>query len=197
MRIRQVRKTELDELLDLINSYVLDPSKITDKEYLIRMEANGFLLGKLDKSDIVKMLERVFLVVVHEKKIIGYLRIDEEIDKDLIVLDKAHSVDWIHSDFKKYYYSNPHFEIGGVLVSKDFSRKNIGAELIYKGMEKLKYRNIKYIFSFVPIFPVRNEPSLRFHLKNGFKIIAKVNANRLWDINNYQSLLLMKESEWV
>jgi ribosomal protein S18 acetylase RimI-like enzyme len=197
MYIRQVKATELDEILKLINSNVLDPAKISDRVYTSRLESEGFLIGSLSKEELKKMLDQIFLVVATKQKIIGYLRIDEKIDADFKELDLEGFVDWVHTDFKKYYYQLPHFEIGGVLVSKDFGRKNIGASLLYKAMEKLKYRNLKYLFSFVPVAPIRNEPSLKFHLKNGFKIIAKLQPQQLWGMNHYQSVLLMKESEWI
>lgn len=197
MYIRQVKATELDDVLQLINANVLDPFRIADKEYVAESGKDGFLIGKLRPEDIKKMLDRVFLVVTSKQKIIGYLRIDEDIDADFKDLDMQGMVDWVHTDFKKYYYQLPHFEIGGVLVSKEFGRKNIGASLLYKAMEILKYRNLKYLFSFVPVSPVRNEPSLRFHLKNGFKVIAKLQPLELWGMKHYQSVLLMKESDWV
>ena len=197
MYIRQVKATELAELLQLINSNVIDPVRIADKDYISKLASEGFLVGKLHEDEIKKMLDRIFLVVTSKQRIIGYLRIDEEIDVDFKELDMQGMVDWVHTDFKKYYYQLPHYEIGGVLVTKEFSRKNIGAFLLYKAMGMLKYKNLKYLFSFVPVSPVRNEPSLKFHLKNGFKVIAKLQPLELWGMKHYQSVLLMKESEWV
>jgi GNAT superfamily N-acetyltransferase len=197
MYIRQVKATELAELLQLINSNVIDPVRINDKDYISKLSSEGFLVGKVHEDEIKRMLDRIFLVVTSKQRIIGYLRIDEEIDVDFKELDMQGMVDWVHTDFKKYYYQLPHYEIGGVLVTKEFSRKNIGASLLYKAMEMLKYKNLKYLFSFVPVSPVRNEPSLKFHLKNGFKVIAKLQPLELWGMKHYQSVLLMKESEWV
>lgn len=197
MYIRQVKATELDDILQLINSNVIDPLRITDKAYVARMSDEGFLVGRLKREEITRMVDQLFLVVTSKQKVIGYLRIDEQIDSDFKDLDMQGMVDWVHTDFKKLYYQLPHFEIGGVLVSKEFGRKNIGASLLYKAMEMLKYKNLKYLFSFVPVSPVRNEPSLRFHLKNGFKIIAKLQPLELWGMKHYQSVLLMKESDWI
>jgi N-acetylglutamate synthase-like GNAT family acetyltransferase len=197
MYIRQAKEKDLPELIELINSHVLLPNRINDHSYISSLKQTGFLVGQVTLNELLKDLHKVFLIVKEQRHIIGYIRIDEEIDGVFMDLDTKNLIEWVHKDFKKKYYFKNHFEVGGILVLTDYGRRNIGHDLLHKALVELKYKNLQAIFSFVPIHPVANEPSLKFHLKNGFKIIAKLKPVKLWGMDNYQSVLLMKElKDW-
>lgn len=193
MYIARVKEKDLQSLLSLINDNALDPKKIKDKVYVQNKSDNGFLIGKVTLDDLAKKLENIFFIAKEGEDVIGYIRLDKGFDNEFVDIDNRGGVEWLHLEFKNKYYFKDHFEIGGVLVLPGYGRRNVGSKLLEKALKELEFHNCSSIFSFVPINPIKNEPSLKFHLKNGFKIIAKLKPVDLWGFKNYQSVLLMKD----
>lgn len=191
----QIKKAEANDLLALsafINENIIDISKCDSSEYRNKLENEGYLMGGVDDKFLEKFIGKIYLAFSDDNQIIGYIRIEEGHDEDFVRRNVTDGIIWIDEKFKTEYLREPHFELGGLLVSRDFANQGIGQQL-YKTVEaeaiRLQRRNI---FSFVATNPIPNKPSLHFHKKNGFKVVAELKKTELYGLKDYQSVLLVK-----
>lgn len=190
-----IKKAEAKDLLALtafINANTLDVSKITSADYISKIENEGFLIGGVNEEYLSKYLGNIYLAFSDNNEMIGYIRIEEGHDEDFVRMTSSDEIEWIDEKFKIEYLHEPHFELGGLLVSREYANQGIGQQLYNVAESEAKKINIDNIYSFVATNPYKNKPSLHFHEKNGFKVVAKLKKTQLYGLDYYQSVLLVK-----
>jgi len=193
MLIRQIIESDLSALSALMDRYTLKPEQIKQPQEVARMQKQGFLLGEYSLDKMRQDLNKIFLVAEEQGKVIGYTRIDEQIDPEFRKFDEQGLVDWDNDTYKQKFYESQHYVVGGLLVAKEFGRRGIASAFLQKVCELLKQRKAKRLFAFIVTSPVPNVPSIQFHLKNGFVEIARLKSTPLLGFEQYRSSLFMKE----
>ncbi len=185
MRIRKAVSRDYSRILK-IREPILSEAKLP-KKTLLDMQQSGFLIGQYARKDFNRDLSELFLIAEEKKKIVGYIvisKIKQYIDNE--------NKKWVDTKFHPIYYSDRSVELHVIFVSAKARQSGVGQKLLDRAIKKLngKYH---YLFSIVTVGPIVNHPSLRFHLKNDFKVAALGKAQELFGIKDYQSILLIKK----
>lgn len=187
--VRQVLPSDYEAFLQIHKETNLSLENLKDPKYKFHIQKNGFLLpSTLTKEHFEKDLGKIHFVYEVNNRAVGFLRIDEEQEMDM-----SDEVSWLRPDLKDLYFSKPHADIGGLAVLPEFGKTGIATKLLIASIEKIKEKNIPYLFSFVVISPITNFPSMIWHEKNDFERVAVSNPHTLFDMKNYQSFLFGKK----
>lgn len=168
--------------------YKFDCKKQDNKEYLLKVENTGFLMGgPVTKSYLKEVIFSQCAFINGE--LAGIVRVEKMTNK---MASKKSKLSWLGSEKLRNKFSEEKgWLIGLVLVAPEFKRKGIGKLLIKRIESYAKKNNCEDLFSWVATKP-NNMPSFRLHQKMGFKVIAIYDAEESFDILNYQSKLFYK-----
>ena len=166
---------------------MLDPTRLTDPEYRVRLQARGFLLPlALSVDEFCKDAEK-YTLFEHEREVLGYMLVD-----DCQELSTEMDVVWLQRSSQEQYLAKPHADIRGIGVSPEAGRRGVATKLLHATEDRARARDISHLFSFVVISPVTNVPSVLFHEKNGFDRWTVLEPCSLFGIDDYQSILYAK-----
>ena len=145
-----------------------------------------------------KDLSKIFLVAESYSNLLGYIRIDNEVDVDFKKFDLNGDIFWNESIYKKIYYRNPHFELGAILVDSKARGEGLGKILLDYSLAAIlseipETQKEVTLFSFIMVEPLKNLASLKFHQKNGFAKVAELKPCDLYGFKGYKSILLAKD----
>lgn len=186
--IRQASSGDYNSIVNIKETFALNINKLKNDDYREEIEKKGFLIpSEYTLQDFENDLKKIFFVDENGGKVQGFLRIDEEHE-----LRQETKVEWLKPEMKEVYFSSPHACIGGVAVLGEFSGKGISSEMLKEAVDKIKEKRINYLFSLVTCAPVKNQPSFKFHERNGFEQIAITKPHLIFGIEDYQSILLAK-----
>lgn len=185
--IRHAAVSDYDEIHDIRKPYALDPDHLSIGEYRYAMQKSGFI-GSMSPIKFQEDVHQLFLVDEDKSGILGYVRIDS--DREYIDNDKKI---WLSDQYKNDYFSEPHAEVGMIGVRHNAKRIGVGSGLLDYAAQLLQKKNITMLFSIVVISPLTNIPSIMMHEKFGFERVAVSVPHHHYDIENYQSILYMKQ----
>ncbi|ADU32081.1 GNAT family N-acetyltransferase [Evansella cellulosilytica] len=147
--------------------------------------SNSFLLKKLTKEQVLATMKNgvnEYYVVEFEDKgtVVGYIEIAPQIERN--ILDE---VSW-----KKDVQVNPlktkrYQYIEQVATHRDYLGSGVGT-FLYRS---LLSSATKPTAAFVATKPIKNEASIHFHEKLGFKRIGTYTADTFLHFKNYESIL--------
>lgn len=188
--IHKARENDLEQIYKLYLSNCLDREKLTDADYKSKVQQNGFLLGLDTQEDIQKLFKtsEIFLVCEVDEELAGYIISSSEQEYK----DDENKV-WFDINAKETYYKENSISIYEINVNNKYAGSGIGSELLKRFEEEVQKLRFKYLFSVVTISPVTNIPSLTFHEKNSFVRLAMGKPTKLFGINNYSSILYVKD----
>jgi len=191
--IRDAITKDLDELQQLHNSVQLDISKLGDVAYEAEVQKKGFLLGTDEAHDMNEELDKAykFLVYIEGGEIVGYLIADHRIEQKFY--DDEYKT-WFDSELKDFYYSNEKgMTIATIVVAPEHTGKGIATALLNQLEDVLKQDKYEYLFSIIVMAPITNTPSIIWHTKSGFKRLAMGRPRRLFELDNFASILMYKK----
>lgn len=130
----------------------------------------GFLLKKLTFDAAQEMIlnheNYIFLVAKNDEEILGYvIAFDARNVADQGLNQSLELPEIKQIDGKILYYSQ---------IAKKPSAKNIGEKLTLAMIDEANKRNYSQIFCKIVHAPFRNQKSIDFHLRLGFKMIAEL-----------------------
>lgn len=150
----------------------------------------GFLLTKITEDEILKSLNhsgRYFVAAKTNGEIIGFVAISQPKISD----EMLNKIIWKDEIFKKKVTSERHFYIQIVATKPDYMSRGV-AQFMYESLYK------KLPTSFISVFivtkPIANNRSLMFHQKQDFEQIGSLQVDQLLDLQNYESILMFKET---
>ena len=111
---------------------------------------------------------------------------------DLQDLDATMDVFWTKRSSKEQYLAQPHAYIYGIAVSPGTGRRGVATDLLRVVEEQAPERGASHLFSSVVTSPITNMPSMLFHEKHGFERWAVLQPCKLFDMDEYQSVLYAK-----
>jgi len=193
MNLRQVKLEDFAQIEKIRSKHKLNPSLLKTKEDAQHFSKSGFLLGEYPITDFINDLNKIFIVAEEDSKILGYIRIDDFLDKDFIELDIGNKIIWKEVKYKKHYYIEPHYELGAILVDESCRGKNVGGSLLEDAIKRIQEKKGNMLFSFVVTSPVENTASLQFHKGKDFVEVANLTSIDLFGYNNYSCILFVKE----
>ena len=180
---RTAKIKDADDLLNVAASVDLRKDRLElgdiDREV-------GFLRTLWSQQDKKNLLVEVFkreirtncvLIVQREDTTIGFLIYSEsseylskETNRQLLA-----NIVWFFGtrDIKGILARKKWVMLNRICVTRDSLRRGVGRRLVLYFTGLLKKRACLNLFSFVTVFPVRNEVSLRFHRKIGFKDVGE------------------------
>lgn len=150
----------------------------------------GFLLTKITEDEILKSLNhsgRYFVAAKRDGEIVGFV----VISKPKISDEMLERIIWENNSFKTKVTSERHFYIQIVATKPDCMGKGV-AQFMYESLYK-KLPN-SFISVFIVTKPITNNRSLMFHQKQGFEQIGSLQVDQLLDLQNYESILVFKET---
>lgn len=192
MQIRDAHSADLQQIQDLHDKVKLDLSRLGESEYDAEIQKKGFLLGTDDAHDMPEELKNAYKFLVAEDNgiILGYLIADHR--KEQKFYDDEYKT-WFDKELKDYYYSNPRgMTIATIVVDPESTKKGIATSLLNNLEGTLKENDFEYLFSIVVVAPVTNCPSVIWHTKRGFKRLAMGRPRKLFELENFVSILLCK-----
>ncbi|MEG5084165.1 GNAT family N-acetyltransferase [Microcoleus sp. AT8-B4] len=150
----------------------------------------GFLLTQITEDEIVQSLNnscKYFVSAKTDGEIVGFVAISQPKISDEI-LDK---IIWKDEVFKKRVTSDRHFYLERVATKLDW---------MGRGVAQFMYNEIYQVFptSLISLFivtqPIANTRSLMFHQKQGFEQIGTLQIDRFLDLENYECIVMFKET---
>lgn len=150
----------------------------------------GFLLTKITEDEIVKSLNnsgRYFVAATTDGEILGFVAISQPKISD----EMLNKIIWKDEVFKKKVTSDRHFYLQVVATKLDCMGRGV-ARFMYEEIYKV-FPN-SFISLFIVAHPIANTRSLMFHQKQGFEQIGTLQIDQFLDLQNYESILLFKET---
>ena len=180
------RDDYLDSIISIHNEILLTRSDLRNSADI---STTGFLLIEIGREYIAKELDlghSYYLCTNDNDHVLGYLVIAPKIPDDILS-----SVSWSSPSVEEKVSSSKHQYINLIVVSSKHAGKGVG-RFIYNSLFSL---HPKYCFSaFYVSSPVENTRSKMFHEKQGFKEAGFYQSDSFHGINNYQSILMLRES---
>ncbi|MBN1216310.1 MAG: GNAT family N-acetyltransferase [Candidatus Lokiarchaeota archaeon] len=151
----------------------------------------GFLLGKLDYNELLEIIrcdhKTFFVAKGEDKEFLGYVKIDEHIEDDIL---KDVKWNWIDKNNKNDFERFQYIYISQLAIKKESSRKGIG-KFIYETLFK-KYPDRNFV-AFVAKEPYLNRASREFHESLGFDKVGIFKRKRYLEVDNFESYFFYKE----
>lgn len=195
--IRLATSSDLDNLQTLHNKVILDMVKFGTPAYDAAIQKSGFLLGTDEPNSLANDLENGYKFLVYEEngKILGYLNADHRMEQRFY--DDEYKT-WFNTELRDFYYQSPKgMSIATVAVDPDSSVCGIATSLLNELESYLKKDGYEYLFSIVVLAPLTNCASILWHTKNGFKRLGMGRPRRLFELDNFASVLLYKKLEVI
>lgn len=180
LSVREATKNDKKAIVAIHNSHVRGQNYSHE---------NGFLLAQTTEDEFIERLShktRYFLAVNDDDSVLGFLafskpKISNEILNQIIWQDYEHS---------EKLMSDQHIYIEMVATKLDYMGKGI-ARFMYESLYE-KFPN-SLLSTFIVAKPIANERSMIFHQKQGFHPIGSLRYERFLDLENYESILMLKE----
>lgn len=191
--IREATLKDLVPLQSLHDKVQLDMSKLGTPEYDASVQKTGFLLGTDEAHDMSEEIKNAysFLVAEEDGEIKGYLVADHRTEQKFY--DDEYKT-WFNTELKDFYYSNSKgMTISTIVTDPEHAGLGIATKMLTELESKLKKENFEYLFSIVILAPVTNCPSIVWHTAKGFKRLAMGRPRRLFELDNFASVLLYKK----
>jgi GNAT superfamily N-acetyltransferase len=197
MLIKRVEAKDYKKLSKIRSSFILTPERIGKIKSAKEYSEEGFLLEEYSEEIFEKDLKKIFLIAESDSTLLGYIRIDNEIDENFINMDSKNEILWLEDTYKSIYYKIPHFELGAILVDSKSQKRGVGKLLLDYSLaailsEIAEIQNQVTLFSFIMTQPIKNQISENFHKKNGFVKVAELKPCNMFGFKGYQSSLYAK-----
>jgi len=198
MLIRRADARDYIRLKEIRDPFVLTPELLGKVKSIKDYSKDGFLLDEYLENEFNKDLSKVFLVSESDSNLLGYIRIDNEIDRDFKKFDLEGDIVWNVPSYKGKFYITPHFELGAILIDSKERGKGLGKILLDYSIAAIlseipEIQKETTLFSFIMVEPIKNLSSLTFHEKNGFIQVAELKPCELFGFKGYKSILLAKD----
>ncbi len=191
MSIRLAKTDDLPQLFDLYKGSILDRELLYDRNYRYRVQKDGFLLGLDTKKDLEQLIadSGLFLVSEEQSEILGYVITNHSVE----FLDDKYKT-WFDEEIKTVYYKSPKsISIHTLAVHPNYRSTGVASRLLLELEKTLKEQGIKYLFSVISLSPLANRASLLFHTRHCFKRLAMSSPRKLFELDNYSSVLMYKK----
>ncbi|MEG5016486.1 MULTISPECIES: GNAT family N-acetyltransferase [unclassified Microcoleus] len=181
LTFREADGEDIQAIVNIHNSHARSQNTSIDR---------GFLLTQITEDEIVQSLNnscKYFVSAKTDGEIVGFVAISQPKISDEI-LDK---IIWKDEVFKKRVTSDRHFYLERVATKVDW---------MGRGVARFMYKEIYQVFpnSFISLFivtqPIANARSLMFHQKQGFEQIGTLQIDRFLDLENYECIVMFKET---
>ncbi|MEG4265821.1 GNAT family N-acetyltransferase [Microcoleus sp. Pol12A4] len=181
LTFREADREDIQAIVNIHNSHARGQNTSIER---------GFLLTQITQDEIVQSLNnscRYFVAAKTDGEILGFVAISQPKISDEM-LDK---IIWKDEDFKKRVTSDRHFYLERVATKLDCMGRGV-ARFMYEEI----YKNFpnSLISLFIVTRPIANNRSLIFHQKQGFEQIGTLQIDLFLDLQNYESILLFKET---
>jgi ribosomal protein S18 acetylase RimI-like enzyme len=173
------KKATTEDLADIIE---------INNSYLKYSDDQGFLITKYEinqlKNHILSNPDSISIAITGDNIIVGFIQISFLLDVNVI-----NELEWYGENLRSTFEKGKKLYIEKVAVKREYRGEDLGMFMY----ESIFAKYPDYIFySFVVKKPSTNIVSLKFHKKMGFIEAAEFKANKFLDIENYESVMLMK-----
>lgn len=162
-----------------------------NNSYVGLNDVGGFLVIHFDEHQIKQLLEigeiQFFIAKNKEGELLGYAEVGDSLDHALL-----NDMTWNDDNQRKYTESilaGKYVYVKQLAVKKGHQRRGI-ASFIYRRIEE--FVNCPVV-AFAANIPKRNEPSMRFHEKHGFKNVSRLHRINFGEFTEYESILYIKK----
>jgi N-acetylglutamate synthase-like GNAT family acetyltransferase len=166
--------------------------KATINDINIILEINSFYLDRINKSQGFLILKRNFeyvksklenyRVLIENGKVLGYIEIEHA------TLGKFLQLEWFDIEYHKFIKSHNDFMyIEQIAVNNEYVGRGAGKFLVDNIINE--YTEYPFLSSIITK-PYRNNASIEFHTKCGFRQVAL--ENFIYESHDYESLLFQR-----
>lgn len=182
VQVHSAIKENLSAILDISN------------EHLTSHPAEGFLIKRYSieelETSIDNISEHLLVAETQEQEIVGFLKLQRSEERSVLENLKWHD-DELKREFETEFKSGSEniSYIEQLAVRKDYLRRGIGS-ILYKAVFN-KHPNMLF-YCFIVMKPFKNQASLDFHLKLGFKEAAWFRSAEFCGLKDYESTMLIR-----
>jgi ribosomal protein S18 acetylase RimI-like enzyme len=159
-----------------------------NNSYFAYSDNHGFLITKYEieklKGHILNSPDAINITVTADNIIVGFIEVSSYVDVNVI-----NKLEWYDENLRSTFENGKTLYIEKIAVKKGYQGEKVGM-FMYESIFAKYPEHIFY--SFVVKKPAINIVSLNFHKKMGFIEAAEFKANKFLDIENYESVMLMK-----
>ncbi|MEG4489250.1 GNAT family N-acetyltransferase [Microcoleus sp. D2_18a_B4] len=181
LTFREADREDIQAIVNIHNSHARGQNTSIDR---------GFLLTQITEDEIFKSLNnscRYFVAAKTAGEILGFVAISPpKLSEE--ILDK---IIWKDEIFKKRVTSDRHFYLERVATKLNWMGRGV-AQFMYK--EIYQFFPNSFISLFIVTQPIANTRSLMFHQKQGFEQIGTLQVDRFLDLENYECIVMFKET---
>jgi L-amino acid N-acyltransferase YncA len=178
---RKANSKDIKVIETIHNSNVRNQDLLSDR---------GFLLAKTTESEILQKISRstqYFVATTVNDKVLGFVTISKpKISKDFL-----NQIIWKSNSYKDKIINDKHLYLQTSATHPEYGGRGV-ARFLYESLYK-KFPD-SYISAFIVTKPICNNRSLAFHSKQGFQPIGTLQAEQFLDLQNYESVLMFKET---
>jgi L-amino acid N-acyltransferase YncA len=149
----------------------------------------GFLIAEITENSVGDHLNRsmrYFVATQSHNKIVGFVCIS----KPKISLEMLKKIKLEDLSYQSKIQDSRHLFIQVVATKREWRGQGV-AQFMYRSLYQI-FPN-SFFSLFIVINPIYNQRSMNFHLKQGFKQIGTIEAERFLDLTNYKDALMFKE----
>jgi len=128
-------------------------------------------------------------VAEENEKILGFIIITRTNKKN------SDKITWKSQKAKQLFQLDSSVIIYLIAVDPAYQQKGFAWQLLATAQEELSRMNFNYLFSTVIEKPIKNTPSINFHLKNNFVVVGKWKETKNGRSNLRKIFLKKIESE--
>ncbi|MBD3405978.1 MAG: GNAT family N-acetyltransferase [Candidatus Lokiarchaeota archaeon] len=180
-------------------AWIFRKASLDDASFIAKINAmhvgnkgpGGFLIIALDESEIRHLIESADIDFYAAKRsngeLLGYAEITSQFDRTLL-----NNMTWVNGIFEqsiKQILSGDFIYIKQLAIHPSYQRQGV-ATFLYKNLEAAIKKDI---IVFAAHRPFHNEPSIAFHKKMGFTMVAKLHRSDFGGHSEYESFFFMKK----
>lgn len=150
-------------------------------------EKFGFLISTYTKKEFLSYLKvNHFYIAEYRNRIIGYIRIGNDRE-----IKRPGSVKWKSRGYYQNYIADPHFVVGVILIDPHYRGTGLAKFLLDNAVRHIPKNS--NLFSHIITHPVKNMPSIHWHIKMGFQLVGTTARKKLFGFDDLASIVLMKK----
>lgn len=183
LNFREAKNNNFSSIVNIHNSNVRGENGSNDY---------GFLLVKTTEKEVITNLSnsfQYFVAVNDSNDVLGFLSLSQPKITD----EFLNQMLWQDNYFSDKIVNNQerHLYINVVATKREYIGQGIG-KFMYQSLYEQFPKSL--LSSFIVTQPIFNHRSLIFHQKQGFQRIATFKCPQMMDLQNYESILMLKET---
>lgn len=183
--VKLSKNSDIDQVVEISNQYLLNFSQITNPSYIENIEKTGFFITPHILEDL-KNDKDILLGIKEENIVVAYIWVSpsDGVKKEYT---------WSDLQIKEKIFGKKNYYINQIGVLKSQQGKGLAGKLLDSLSSWLIDKTRDYLVASIAYSPIKNQASIGFNQKHGFKQVAISPKVKFHEFENYQSALFAKK----